>query len=137
MSTPADLPRALPTLLRTLRRAYRAEPGMAALSLVVTLLATAPGALIAIWLMLLVDGFIQHRPVPVWAGAAGVAASCVAIWLLRLVSGRVLRQFRMRIGVALETHVAQLQASVETIEHQERPDHLDRLSVLRDAVCQL
>lgn len=137
MSTPADLPRALPTLWRTLRRAYRAEPGMATLSLVVTLLATAPGALIAIWLMLLVDGFIQHRPGLVRAGAAGVAASCVAIWLLRLVVGRVLRRFRMRVGVALETHVARLQASVETIEHQERPDHLDRLSVLRDAVFQL
>ncbi|MCA1682804.1 MAG: ATP-binding cassette domain-containing protein, partial [Actinobacteria bacterium] len=33
-----------------------------------------------------------------------------------------------------ESHVAMLQASVSTIAHQERPEYLDRLSVLRDQV---
>jgi ABC-type multidrug transport system fused ATPase/permease subunit len=34
----------------------------------------------------------------------------------------------------LESHVARLQAEVATIAHQERPEYLDRLSVLRDQV---
>jgi ATP-binding cassette subfamily B protein len=47
------------------------------------------------------------------------------------------RRFRDRIAVALEAHVATLQASVATIEHHERPDYLDRLQVLRNQVFAL
>ena len=36
--------------------------------------------------------------------------------------------------IALESHVARLQASVATIEHHERPEYLDRLAVLRNQV---
>ena len=32
----------------------------------------------------------------------------------------------------MESHIARLQATVATVEHQERPDYLDRLAVLRD-----
>ncbi|HEX6872422.1 MAG TPA: ABC transporter ATP-binding protein, partial [Micromonosporaceae bacterium] len=39
-----------------------------------------------------------------------------------------------RVTVALESHVARLQASVPTIAHHERPEYLDRLSVLREQV---
>src|SRR4029079_9608058 len=39
-----------------------------------------------------------------------------------------------RITIVLEAHVARLQATVATIAHQERPDYLDRLSILRDQV---
>src|SRR5213079_610422 len=55
-------------------------------------------------------------------------------WFLRTVSTRVQRRFRDRVTIALETHVARLQASVSTIAHQERPALLDRLAVLRDQV---
>src|SRR5439155_833606 len=53
---------------------------------------------------------------------------------LRVMSDRVQRGFRDRITIALESHVAHLQASVATIAHHERPEYLDRLSVLRDQV---
>ena len=36
--------------------------------------------------------------------------------------------------IALESHVARLQASVATIEHHERPQYLNRLAVLRNQV---
>src|SRR5205807_10613483 len=49
-------------------------------------------------------------------------------------STRVQRRFRDRVTIALESHVARLQASVVTIAHQERPEYLDRLSVLREQV---
>ena len=36
--------------------------------------------------------------------------------------------------IALESHVAKLQASIATIAHQERREYLDRLSMLRNQV---
>ena len=47
---------------------------------------------------------------------------------------RLTRRFRDRVTIALETHVATLQASVPGLELQERPDYLDRLAVLRNQV---
>src|SRR5262249_17973718 len=71
-----------------------------------------------------------------WVYGAGVAVgvSVTATWILRTVSTRVQRGFRDRVTIALESHVAELQGSVSTIAHQERPEYLDRLSVLRDQV---
>ena len=51
-----------------------------------------------------------------------------------MISDRTQRRFRDRVTIALESHVARLQASVATIEHHERPEYLDRLAVLRDQV---
>src|SRR5882762_2539926 len=42
-----------------------------------------------------------------------------------------------RSSCALESHVAQLQASVATIAHEERPEYLDRLSMLRNQVIEI
>jgi ATP-binding cassette, subfamily B, bacterial len=137
MSATPRTPGALVTMGRTMRHAFRAEPGMAVLALLLSVLATVPGALLAVWLKLVVEGVTQDRRALVLAGAAGVAGSSVTIWLLRLVSSRVTRRFRMKVAVALETYVADLQASVDTIEHQERPEYLDRLAVLRESVYQL
>src|SRR5947209_394359 len=66
--------------------------------------------------------------------AIALGVSAAATWLLRTVSTRVQRRFRDRVTIALEAHVARLQASVATIAHHERPEYLDRLSVLRDQV---
>ena len=66
--------------------------------------------------------------------AAGLAVSTAATWFLRTVSTRIQRRFRDKVTIALESHVAQLQATVATVAHQERPDYLDRLSMLRNQV---
>src|SRR5439155_22846502 len=63
-----------------------------------------------------------------------LGVSAAGTWLLRTVSTRVQRRFRDRVTIVLESHVARLQASVATIAHQERPEYLDRLAVLRDQV---
>jgi ATP-binding cassette, subfamily B, bacterial len=131
------IPGALRTMWRTMGHAFRAEPVMAVLSLVLSVLSVVPGALLAIWLKFVVDGVTQHDRGLLLAGAIGVAASAIAIWLLRLASSRVVRRFRMKVAVSLETYVAELQASIDTIEHQERPEYLDRLAVLRESVYQL
>jgi ATP-binding cassette subfamily B protein len=66
--------------------------------------------------------------------AVGLGASAAGTWFLRVMATRVQRGFRDRVTIALESHVAKLQASVSTIEHHERPEILDRLSVLRNQV---
>jgi ATP-binding cassette subfamily B protein len=60
--------------------------------------------------------------------------SATATWFLGTLSTRVQRRFRDKVTIALESHVARLQAEIATIAHQERPEYLDRLSVLRDQV---
>src|SRR6266550_5721094 len=129
-----ELPPALSSMWRLCRLGYWHEPGLLLAAFLLSLLAALPDALIAVWLKLLGDG-VLHRDRALLLGAAfGLAGSAAATWFLRTVSNRVQRRFRDRVTIALEGHVARLQASVATIAHQERPELLDRLAVLRDQV---
>jgi ATP-binding cassette subfamily B protein len=101
---------------------------------VLSQLAALPDALLALWLMLLADGVTEGDRGLVSVAAVGLATAATLTWFLRVVSTRVQRRFRDKVTIALESHVAELQATVATIAHQERPDHLDRLSVLRNQV---
>jgi ATP-binding cassette subfamily B protein len=103
-------------------------------SFVLSQLAALPDALIALWLMLLGEGILQHRPTLLKGAAIGLGVSAAGTWFLRTVSTRVQRRFRDKVTIALESHVARLQATVATIAHQERPEYLDRLSMLRNQV---
>lgn len=129
-----DLPPALSSMWRALKRAYHAEPRLLPVSFGLSLLAALPDALLALWMKLLADGVLHHqRGLVMWAGA-GLAVSAVATWFLKVTSDRAQRRFRDRVAVALESHVAGLQASVSTIAHHERPEYVDRLAMLRDQV---
>jgi ATP-binding cassette subfamily B protein len=129
-----DLPPALSSMWRLCKIGYQHEPGLMLAAFVLSLLAALPDALLAWWLKLLGEGVIGKdiRIVRIAAIALGVSAA--ATWLLRTVSIRVQRRFRDKVTIALESHVARLQASVATIAHQERPEYLDRLSVLRNQI---
>ena len=129
-----ELPPALPSMWRLCRLGYRHEPGLMVWAFALSLLAALPDALLALWFMLLGIGVIDGRPDLVRVAAIGLGASLTATWVLRTVSTRVQRRFRDRVTIALEAHVAGLQASVATLAHQERPDYLDRLAVLRNQV---
>ncbi len=128
------LPPALSSMWRLCQLGYRHEPRLMAVAFVLSQLAALPDALLALWLMLLGKGVLEHRPGMVEGAAIGLGLSTAATWFLRTVSTRVQRRFRDRVTIALESHVAQLQASVATIAHQERPEYLDRLSMLRNQV---
>jgi ATP-binding cassette subfamily B protein len=134
MSSHDGMPPALPAMWRALRRGYEAEPLLLVVAFGLSLLAALPDALLALWLKLLADGVLQERRGLVVASALGLGVSATATWFLRVVSDRTQRRFRERVTVALESHVARLQASLATIEHHERPDFLNRLAVLRDQV---
>jgi ATP-binding cassette subfamily B protein len=129
-----DLPPALRSMWRLCKLGYQHEPALIVAAFSLSLLAALPDALIAVWLKLLGEGVLQSRRGLIQLAAVGMALSVVATWFLRTVSTRVQRRFRDKVTIALESHVARLQASVTTIAHQERPDHLDRLSVLRDQI---
>ena len=128
------LPPALSSMWRLCQLGYRHEPRLMAVAFVLSQLAALPDALLALWLMLLGKGVLEHRSGMVEGAAIGLGLSTAATWFLRTVSTRVQRRFRDRVTIALESHVAQLQASVATIAHQERPEYLDRLSMLRNQV---
>jgi ATP-binding cassette subfamily B protein len=105
-----------------------------AVSFVLSQIAALPDALLALWLMLLGKGVLEHRSGLIQGAAIGLGVSAAATWLLRTLSTRVQRRFRDKVTIALEAHVARLQASVATIAHQERAEYLDRLSMLRNQV---
>jgi len=129
-----DLPRAIPSMWRALKRGYEAEPLLIAVAFGLSLLAALPDALLALWFKLFADGLLAGQRVFVFVAAAGLGTSAAATWFLRVVSDRTQRRFRDRVTIALESHVAWLQASVATLEHHERPEYLNRLAVLRNQV---
>ena len=129
-----DLPPALPAMWRALKRGYQAEPLLLSVAFGLSLLAALPDALMALWLKLIADGVLGGNSRQLMGAAVGLGVSAAATWFLRVISDRTQRRFRDRVTIALECHVARLQASVATIAHHERPEYLDRLAVLRDQV---
>ena len=133
----SDLPPALSSMWRLCKLGYQHEPALMLVAFLLSLLSALPDALIAVWLKLLGDGVLEHRPRLLLAAAIGLGVSATATWFLRTVSTRLQRRFRDKVTIALESHVARLLASIATIAHHERPDYLDRLSVLRNQIFML
>jgi len=131
---PDALPPALSSMWRLCRLGYRHEPGLIVAAFTLSLVAAVPDALLAFWFKLLGEGAIEGDARLVQFALLALGLSATATWLLQTVSGRVQRRFRDKVTIALETHIATLLASIPTIAHQERPEHLDRLAVLRTQV---
>ena len=134
MSSIDDLPPALPAMWRALKRGYRgraAAPGR-----VVRTVAARGAARCADGALAQVARRRRARRQPRAGDGRGRGSrpSAAATWFLRVISDRTQRRFRDQVDIALESHVARLQASVATIEHHERPEYLDRLAMLRDQV---
>ena len=122
------------SMWRLVKIGYANEPRLMIGSLALQLLAALPRPLVALWLLLLTQGITASDPVRVHIALGGMVTSACAGWLLSMVAGRLARRFRGRLIVALVAHIARLQASISTIEHQERPEYLDRLALLRQKV---
>jgi ATP-binding cassette subfamily B protein len=129
-----ELPPALSSMWRLCKLGYSHEPGLMLAAFLLSLLAALPDALLALWFMLLGQGVLRGDRGLVLGAAIALGVSAAATWFLRTVGTRVQRRFRDKVTIALEAHVARLQASVATIAHHERPDYLDRLAMLRNQV---
>jgi len=129
-----DLPPAFSSMWRLCKLGYRHEPSLMLAAFVLSQLAVVPDALLALWIKLLSQGVLGNQPGLVHTAAIGLGVSAAATWFLGIISTRLQRRFRDKVTIALESHVARLQASLVTIAHHERPDYLDRLAMLRDQV---
>ena len=129
-----DLPPMLSSMWRLCKLGYRYEPGLMGVAFALALLMALPDALLALWFKWLGEAVLQRDAGLMRTAAFALGLSATATWLLGVLSSRMQRRFRDKITIALEAHVARLQASVATIAHQERPDYLDRLAMLRDQV---
>ncbi len=127
-----DLPSMPASLLHSLKFAYQAQPMLLVVSFGLTIGGLIPEALSALWLRLLLHGISAGNDGETLRAAIGLALTGGTGWLLRTVGSRYVAIFGDRIALAVETHVAQLQASVSTIEHHERADYLNRLQILHD-----
>ncbi|MFC0545784.1 ABC transporter ATP-binding protein [Kutzneria chonburiensis] len=119
-----ELPGWLPSLLRSLRLGYRASPPLIVVAFVTTVAAAVPDALLALAFSLLATNIALS--------ATLLAVLSIGSWLLATVSARANRRFADRAAIVMEEHVARLQSTVTTMEHHERPEIMDRISVLRD-----
>ena len=133
-SSPDELPPAFSSMWRLCRLGLRYEPRMMTWSFTLALLAALPDALLALWFKLIADAIVAGDGRKLRLTSIALALSVVGTWLLRLMSARVTRRFRDKVTIALESHVARLQASIATIAHQEVPEYLDRIAMLRDQV---
>ena len=131
------LPPALSSMWRLCKLGYRHEPALIVTAFALALLAAVPDALLALWFKMIGEGVLQGDWTRVRVGVLALGLSATATWFLATVSTRVQRRFRDKVTIALESHVATLLASISTIAHHERPDYLDRLSVLRNQVFML
>ena len=131
------LPPALSSIWRLCKLGYRHEPRLIVTAFTLVLVAALPDALLAYWFKLLGDGALRGDWSLVRVAVLALGLSATATWFLVTVSTRVQRRFRDKVTIALESHVATLVASITTIAHHERPEYLDRLSVLRNQVFML
>ena len=88
------LPPALPSMWRLCKLGYRREPRLMLVAFLLSQLAALPDALLALWLMLLGKGVLEHRPGLIEGSAIGLGVLAAATWFLRTVSSRVQRRFR-------------------------------------------
>ena len=129
MSSDPAVPAKTPMTCRPLSRSmwrlcklgYTHEPRLVVVVVALTLLQAVPGCAVRA-----VAEAARRRRSPitttrlVFAVLGAMAASATLSWLLRVIDDRLTRRFRDRVTIALETHVATLQASVAGLELQER-----------------
>src|SRR5688500_1135883 len=131
------LPPALSSMWRLCKLGYRHEPTLILEAVALQMLEALPDALMSFRFRLLGEGALQGDWSRVRFALLALGVSATATWFLQTVSTRVQRRFRDKVTIALESHVATLLASIPTIAHQERPEYLDRLAVLRNQVFML
>jgi ATP-binding cassette subfamily B protein len=132
-----ELPPALPSMWRLCKLGYHYEPALIVIAFTFALVAAVPDALLAYWFKLIGEGVLERDWSRVRVGMIALGASATATWFLQTVSVRVQRRFRDKVTIGLESHIATLMATMATIAHQERPEYLDRLTILRNQVFML
>ncbi len=120
--------RALWTLLTA---AFRADPRDATLTLLLDALRAITSPLYGLWLKFLVDTTTRHDIGLAVIGALGMAASAGIPWLAGGAASRTRLVLEERVGFYLERTLAEISADLPGLEHQERPEYLDKLYLIQ------
>ncbi len=119
---------------RLCKLGYRNEPRLMLASFVLSQLAALPDALLALWLMLLGKGVLAQRSGLIEGAAIGLAVSTAATWFLRH-GERAHSAPLSRQGDDCPRRACCAPAGDgRDLAHHERPEYLDRLSMLRNQV---
>jgi ATP-binding cassette subfamily B protein len=111
--------------------AFRTSPALAFTTLVLVPIGQVQFALGAYWAKLLADAVFRHDSSAAWV-AAGLLATSSAIGILVGVGGAKLRlTLQERVSFALDHRITELAAFLPGLEHQERPEYLDKMELLR------
>jgi ATP-binding cassette subfamily B protein len=132
-----DLPGSWHSLRVALRIARHAEPRLFLVACLIGVGSVLPEALFAVWLRQFAKGITDGEDSLIRAGAVGLAVSVVLAWILQIGGNRPMTLFTERATIAVEAHIAELQSTVGTIEHFERPGFMNNLTVLRDQVWRI
>ncbi len=110
------------------RYAYRADPRRAVGSVAVNLVTTVCDLLGAVVLKVLIDAIADGDNL---TGPLALAAVCLAGSLLGHFASTTLGMgLREHTTLYVDSRIAALTAGIHTLEHHERPDHLDELHLL-------
>jgi len=109
---------------------FRAAPWVAAACLIMSALAAVASVSYSIGFKIMIDGAIAHDATQIWLGAALVASLFTLGWLLAIVNGWEMSMLTDRVNLRLGMRIAQLAATLPTLEHLERPELLRRIEQL-------
>ncbi len=121
----------------TFRIARRAEPRLMFIAVILGVLTFVPPTLMVVWMVIAIDGLLKMENSRLVAGLTGFAVTIVIGWILKTWGEKPLSHFTQRATIALEVHIAELIGAADTLELFERPDHLNRIVVLRDQVWRI
>ncbi|HEX4216355.1 MAG TPA: ABC transporter ATP-binding protein [Candidatus Dormibacteraeota bacterium] len=128
----SPLPGHVRSLLRIAAAAFRAEPLLVVASLVLTPLGGLAGPVAALWLRSLADAALDRSTPPAITAAIGLVATLAGAELLTVLQRRLQRDLQDRLASVMQPWFAGTAAGISGIEHLERPEHVDRLEVVRD-----
>ena len=126
-----DLPNLVRTLGATLRSAFTSDPRLAVTALSLTPIGWVTGALIGLWLKLLVDGAVARDTTAIVVAVVALVANQGVAWAGSIVGRRLGQTFREKAGVDLETQLIRASAGTNGVQHLERPEYVDKLDPLR------
>ncbi|HWL34640.1 MAG TPA: ABC transporter ATP-binding protein [Frankiaceae bacterium] len=110
----------------------RADPRRAVAVLLLEPASAAVQPLFALWLKLLADGALGHDAGLVATGAGALACSMALLWLVGGAGTRMRVTLTERVGFTFDRRIAEISATLPTLEHHERADYQDRLAMLRE-----
>ena len=112
--------------------AFRADPWRTVAVLLLEPASAATQPLFALWVKLIADGALRRDAGLVTTGAAALALSMSLMWLVGGAGNRLRLTLGERVGHAFDRRIAEISATLPTLEHHERGDYQDRLALLRE-----